>query len=370
MNTDSPKFLQDVQWTEPLKIQIEKKQIFSDYNEEMVAFGSCLAQNIQGFFRNFRMPFWFNRDICAHYSAKSLLSTLTWLKNATPHSEDELHFYKEDGTDVGSYRYFRMRCYGEDAKDKCLKRMSEADADTILKIKGARRFLITIGTSFVAHHPETNHVMCTMFGIPTSSVNFRLYDSEEVAEQLEEIYSCLAEIRGNANFELITTLSPQRYGWQNDKCGMDPMIHNSLVKSINRVALHNFAEKYENVTYYPSYEIVMDELRLYESLSNYDHLHINRYETPGYVSKRFLQTFCSENLQRAFELMERMNGAFETSNFRISNGDSPTATEVEEPWKPILSELRKLEQQIACEPMVSRCRELLDRINRSDLLEG
>jgi len=369
MTSGTPNFLRDVQWTTPLNIKIERKELISGYNQEVAAFGSCLAQNIQSFFANFRMPFWFNRDICAHYSAMSLLSTLRWLRDGKTHTKDELYYYKDDGTDVGSYRYFRLRCFGKNSGERCLERMTALDAETIGKLRTSKRILITVGTSFVAHHPETDYVMCTFFGIPTDDKTLRLYDSGEVLEQLNEIHECISSIRGNQDFEIITTLSPQRYGWQNQHCGMDPYIHNSLVKAINRVALHEFAAQHANVSYFPAYEIVMDELRLYESLSNYDHLHVNRYETPGYVSKRFLQTYCSEEVLSLFELMEKMNGAFESSKFRIDCGEDANAEEIAALWNPILEEIKEHESSVECAPVRSRCKELLDRLGTSGRLD-
>jgi len=155
---------------------------------------------------------------------------------------------------------------------------------------------------------STGMCICSVSGIPKSEYVFELTDVETNVKNLHAGYDSIVAIKGGTDFQMIITLSPQRYKWSNvyleGKCGF---VDNSLNKAILRVAIEQFVETYSNVTYYPAYEIVIDELRQYETLSGYDYLHVNRNTTPKYVVKRFLLSYAGEDVVNQLPLLDDLH---------------------------------------------------------------
>ena len=69
-------FLCDAQWLKPIETEIESTPWLNRFNTKILTIGSCFAQNIQGVLRHYSFDVYFERDICAHYSADSILSFL------------------------------------------------------------------------------------------------------------------------------------------------------------------------------------------------------------------------------------------------------------------------------------------------------
>jgi len=96
---------------------------------------------------------------------------------------------------------------------------------------------------------------------------------EDNIRQLERITESIARIRGGSLPNIFITLSPQRYFFSNNLPGCEgvtcQLSDNSLSKSILRVAISAFINKHGGpIEYCPSYEMVLDELRPYDTLEN------------------------------------------------------------------------------------------------------
>ena len=68
---------------------------------------------------------------------------------------------------------------------------------------------------------------------------------------------------------------------------------NSVSKSVLRLACHYLQEKYKNITYFPAYEIVNDDLRDYRFYTE-DMLHITP-QAENYIWEKFTDAFMPES---------------------------------------------------------------------------
>ena len=91
----------------------------------------------------------------------------------------------------------------------------------------------------------------------------------------------------NPDLQVILTVSPVRHT-------KDGVPENQVSKSILRAACHYLTTDYENVEYFPSYEIMMDDLRDYRFYKS-DLIHPNEV-AEQYIFEKFIETYFDANL--------------------------------------------------------------------------
>ena len=94
----------------------------------------------------------------------------------------------------------------------------------------------------------------------------------------------------------------------------------------------------DSVEYFPSYEIVMDELRDYRFYAD-DMIHLSK-AAEEYIFERMAETYCSERTRADIARVEKF---MKMANHRIMNADSDIATEFA---KKRMAQARELEIQI------------------------
>jgi hypothetical protein len=349
-------FLPTAQKQEPLLMDLKKDPFITSHNTKFLSFGSCFAQNLQKELKHLEFDFYFNRNICAYYTTTPLKEMLFWIANDVPHDDDELYFYNEEGTDVGCYRYFRMRCYGENAQERTLAEMYRLDDELKQNLQDTDIIIITLGTAQNGHLNRTGKQICTFFGIPPEESTINALSVTDVQTDLEEIYQHLLTIRNGKSFELFLTVSPQRYNWAWKITGLPSLVENNLSKSILRTGIHQFTEDMssETIRYFPSFEMVVDELRLYETMSIYDHLHINQDGTPKYVVKRFLKNYCDEKLLSILPLCEDIDSAMWLTNARSAVGATLNSEHLNFAWDILFKEISEKSKEICCDKIISK----------------
>ena len=108
-------------------------------------------------------------------------------------------------------------------------------------------------------------------------------------------------------------------------------------ESRNKVG--NAAEPTTTVSYFPSYEIVMDELRDYRFYDS-DMIHLSK-TAEEYIFERMVETYCDKKTRDNIKQVEKF---LKSANHRIQDADSPaTATFLQK----LHAEAKKLESQIA-----------------------
>ena len=350
----SKDILLDAQNLDALQMNLEQNPVIEKLETKFLGFGSCFAQNLQRLLEPFSFPFYFNRSICAFYSTPPLRQTLEWLVEGRSHTEDKLYFFDDTQTDISSYRHFRLRNYGKDALQRTFDEINELDRELREKITDSDIFIITLGTALNGYMKKNGDAICSFFGVPSEEAIFKLISAEEVTRDLDKIYENLLKLRGEKSFELVITISPQRYNWTSTVSGMPPLMENFLSKSTLRVGINDFInqKKLKSVHYFPSFEMVIDELRLYESLSIYDHLHINQDGTPKYVVKRFLQHYCSPTVLDSLPLYEDLRRAKDLTSARTRAGADISSKHLKFAWECIFNRIRELSEMVCTDSFV------------------
>jgi hypothetical protein len=121
-------------------------------------------------------------------------------------------------------------------------------------LKEADLLVITLGTAYAYRHRKTNLIIGNCHKLPADRFVKELLHSDQITIAFEQLIQKL--IPYNRKLRILLTVSPVRHT-------RDTLSLNQVSKSTLRLVCHRLSEKYKHVDYFPSYEIMIDELRDY-----------------------------------------------------------------------------------------------------------
>lgn len=164
-------------------------------------------------------------------------------------------------------------------------------------IQSADVITLTFGTSFVYKLVGTGKVVANCHKVPASNFKKELLDSSTITAEFASAYTSLRKM--NPKVQIILTVSPVRHL-------KDGIEQNSLSKSILRNACFSIQEKFPEVAYFPSYEIMMDDLRDYRFYKE-DMIHPSEV-AESYIWEKFIEKYIEEssrNLSKEWQVLQK-----------------------------------------------------------------
>ncbi len=160
-------------------------------------------------------------------------------------------------------------------------------------LKEATHLVLTLGTAWIYQHKEFGRV-ANCHKQAAALFEKKISSLDELALELESGLEML--LLHNPNLKIILTLSPVRH----TKEGVS---ENQLSKSLLRVLCAQLEQHNEAVTYYPAYEIMIDELRDYRFYKS-DLVHPSE-EAENYIWEKWQQfSFSQETRQKVVEIQK------------------------------------------------------------------
>jgi hypothetical protein len=179
-------------------------------------------------------------------------------------------------------------------RDLCLDKINAAFLETKQALIRSTVLVITWGTAWVYREREDGNVVCNCHKIPAARfVRSRLTPDEIVGAYGDFLPTLLQDKR---ELKVILTVSPVRH-WKDGAHG------NQLSKAALLLATESLRAMFpERVFYFPSYEIVMDELRDYRFYAA-DMLHVNS-QAFGYIWEKFIKVLVSDESMKVMDDLE------------------------------------------------------------------
>lgn len=154
--------------------------------------------------------------------------------------------------------------------------------------------MLTFGTAYVYEQKETGKVVSNCHQLPESTFNRRLLSVEEIVNEYTSLMAGMTT--RNPNLKILFTVSPIRHI-------RDGMHANQISKSTLLLAIHRLQQLFpQQVFYFPSYEILLDELRDYRFYAD-DMLHPSPLAV-NYLWKCLSDTFFSSETQEIIRGVE------------------------------------------------------------------
>lgn len=261
-----------------------------DYNSGIVSLGSCFAVNIgQKFdyfkFRNTTNPF----GILFHPEA--LEKFIGFAVQKKEFTETDIFYHNE--------RWHSFDAHSDLShpdKEALLLNLNSATVLANTQLKEATHLIITLGTAWVYRNITSGNLVANCHKVPQKQFTKELLTVGIIQQSLQRIINLVHNI--NPSVQLIFTVSPVRHI-------KDGYVENQWSKANLIAALQETLKNKEQVLstyYFPSYEIMMDELRDYR-FYNEDMIHPNQTAI-DYIWERFSESSITSHAQETMKLAD------------------------------------------------------------------
>lgn len=288
----------------PIRLSPADQQI--GYDQQLLALGSCFADRIGDRMAVSKLDIQVN-PLGISYNPLSLARLLTLgLEDTPPTPRYAEHLGQWCSFDLHSRFNQSERDFFESEVAFSLRKVAE-------RLPNLEWLILTWGTAWIYYHPQHPGPVNNNHRFPTSEFTLQL---AEVSEIVNTWRNLLEKLREHApNLKVILTVSPIRHI-------RHTIPGNSVSKAALRLACHQLSEQ-EGVYYFPSFEIMMDDLRDYRFYAD-DMLHptelAEAYIWEQFAASYFSQETCHlmselESVQRALNHKARRPGSDEHQAF-------------------------------------------------------
>lgn len=284
------------------KVNINPSQDKIKYGHGILLVGSCFADNIGDKLKFYKFNTVHN-PFGVMYNPVSVKNNLDILIDEKYFAQDDLYWYNDRWISFSHYSAFSNA-----NADDSLKSINDSIRISSELLKKAHFLFLTLGTAWVYEFIESGKIVANCHKIPSEKFKRHLLKSGEIVQLYEELINRLNVI--NPSLKVVFTVSPIRH-WK------DGAVNNQVSKSVLILAVHHLIEKYKNVSYFPAYEIFMDELRDYRFYAN-DMLHPSSFAI-DYVWSRFAETYIDEE---SISLMKEVEKIVLAANHKPFNPNS------------------------------------------------
>lgn len=261
------------------KIPVQKSSFPIDYDSKIMLLGSCFAENMGKKFDYFKFQATTN-PFGIVFNAVSLEKLIRRSVENRKFTESDIFFHND-----------LWHCYevhselSNSDKDAFLESLNDIIHSTNKQLNESTHIIITLGTSWVYRNIKTNEIVANCHKVPQKEFIKELLSIHQIEESLQSIISLIHSVNPNCNF--IFTVSPVRHI-------KDGFTENTLSKAHLIAAIHKTITHHPSpITYFPAYEIMMDELRDYRFYAE-DMLHPNQTAI-DYIWIQFFENYISES---------------------------------------------------------------------------
>lgn len=271
-------------------ISISKSNFPIDYQSKMILMGSCFAENIGNKFQYFKFNTLVN-PFGIIFNSVSIEKMIERVVLQKTFSKEDIFYHNE--------RWHSYEVHSDcstDDPEALLNNLNQLLSETKKQLQEATHFIITYGTSWVYRHIETNAIVANCHKVPQKQFTKELLSIDRIQKSIQNTISLIATLNPKCNF--IFTVSPVRHL-------KDGFVENQWSKAHLIAAIHDNLKTEHlklNTDYFPSYEIMMDELRDYRFYAD-DMIHPSPMAI-DYIWERFTATQIDANAIATMELVQ------------------------------------------------------------------
>ena len=280
--------------------QIPESKHKISLDTQLLTMGSCFADVVGNQLKNSKLQV----EVNPFGTLFNPLSVFKILSPTYSQADERLYVYNEE---AWVHYDFHSQFLGN-TKEKLTDLINQKIASIKTKIipenhssfniHNSSFLIITFGTSFIYKllNPQTYIANCHK--MPKNLFEKQLLSVKDICKGFAILYQELKET--NPHLRIILTVSPVRHT-------KDGMAENQVSKSILRAACHYLTTDYQDVEYFPSYEIMMDDLRDYRFYKT-DMIHPNEL-AEQYIFEKFAETYFDDTLKDFIKIWQPIRKA-------------------------------------------------------------
>lgn len=281
-----------------LQTKIEVKRLSDiSHASHVMLLGSCFTEHISAQLEKLRFQTLTNPNGIT-YNPLSIAGILERLTEKREYATEEICCHEG--------LYFSPEhhgCFSSASAGETFAKIRKSFETASMFLEKTTHIIITLGSSVVYEHE--GKVWNNCHKLPSREFAVRQLRVEEITERFEPILKKLS------NIQFIFTVSPVRY--------MNDREHgNSVNKATLLLAVDELTRRCSNATYFPAYEIMMDELRDYRYYAE-DMIHPSPLAVK-IIFGRFGKAFFTEETAKINETVEKVEAM---RNHRPLHPESP-----------------------------------------------
>ena len=210
--------------------------------------------------------------------------------------------------------------------------MAKTQANNVMAVdylNKSKLIIFTFGTAWVYRLASNGMLVANCHKVPQSEFTKHLLTVEEITTAFNALKEKIEAIQPDVKFLL--TVSPVRHV-------KDSIPLNSVSKSVLRLACHELSQQSDNVGYFPSYEIMMDDLRDYRFYAK-DLIHPNE-QAVEYIWNSFAKQLFDKSTYAFVEEWSKVVSALNHKPFH------PQSTEHQRFLQATIKKIENLAHQV------------------------
>lgn len=289
------------------KVEVSPNSSAICHSDKLMLLGSCFAENIGKLLLDNK----FQCDVNPFgilYNPLSIAEAVRELAVQKRYTPDDLHHAE-------GYWFSLMHhsSFNSSDADKCLQAINERIEKGADQLSQTGWLLFTWGTAWVYTWKEDGQIVGNCHKLPERMFTRRMLEVDEIVHEYSLLLNRLHE--RNPKLNVLFTVSPVRHA-------KDGMHGNQLSKAVLLLAIDKLCATLPFCHYFPSYEIMMDELRDYRFYAD-DMLHPSQLAV-NYIWERFSETFFTDDTRSFIRQWEEVKKGLahrpfnpESENYRM-----------------------------------------------------
>jgi len=274
-----------------LPLEIQSPVI--DYSSKLVLLGSCFAENIAEKFSYYKFQNNVN-PLGVLFHPVAILDLLSRARQNKFYTENDIFFSN------GYWQSFQAHSrLNSTSQSEILDHLNKALKLTQNQLQSASHVILTFGTAWVYKHKQSKTTVANCHKQPQSEFDKSILSVDELQDTFNSIISVLKSF--NPKVTVVFSISPVRHL-------KDGFVENNLSKAHLMTALHSVINTTENTHYFPSYELLMDELRDYRFYKQ-DMVHPNQIAI-DYVWEKFQSIWIDADVNSIMQEVNQLQKGF------------------------------------------------------------
>ncbi len=281
------------------KVTVLKHKNPIDYNAKIFSIGSCFAENIGKKFTYFKFENIVN-PFGIIFNPVAIENLIFRIVNKIKFTDDDV-FYHND----------LWHCYevhselSNENKEDLLDNLNFILAQSDHFLIEASHIIITYGTSWVYKHKAFSKIVANCHKVPQNEFDKEILSIQEIENTIQNSVNLIQKI--NTNCQFIFTVSPVRHI-------KDGFVENNVSKAHLIAAIYKITNlRLPSINYFPSFEIMMDELRDYRFYAE-DMLHPSQVAI-DYIWEKFADNYISPQEFAAMKTIDEIQKALAHRSF-------------------------------------------------------
>ena len=280
------------------QVELPEKEVKICHSERIMLWGSCFVENIGKLLQENKFRCVVN-PLGILYNPISIAESLQQVLAKKVYEEKDL--FQSGGM---WHSWMHHSDFSSSSLGNCLKRINGNMSMTAETLSDTDWLVVTWGTAYVYYLQQTRSIVGNCHKQSEKLFVRKRLEVDEIVEVWKRLLGDLRTFR--PQLKVLFTVSPIRHA-------KDGMHGNQLSKSVLLLAIDELCKTCSDCYYFPSYEIVMDELRDYRFYAD-DMLHPST-KTVEYIWECFCRCYFSKETIGIIKEWEDIKKAVEHKPF-------------------------------------------------------